>query len=128
MLRLLCFSAALVVAIGCTHTAAEGRLGEPSIYDLMPVEKKLWSDYAGMTVRMTGSAEECKRSAAVDVSEIGPVYVNNLNGWPAGLAGKVVTVTGILIYHPMREPPENGGAYIRGPYYSLASATWSLAK
>jgi hypothetical protein len=94
----------------------------------MKVERKQWSDYAGMTVRVLGVAEDCKVSAALDVADVGPVYVQDLDGWPAELKGRPVVATGLLVYHPKREPPENGGAYIEGPYYSLASATWNLVK
>ena len=128
MLRLLCVTAALFIGGGCQHTPVYKSTREPSVYDLAAVDQKEWGNYAGQTVRVIGIARDCKVSVALFPENGSMVYIDGLSRLPAGLDQKKIAATGILIYHPEREPPENGGSYIQGPYYSLASATWALAE
>jgi hypothetical protein len=128
MRRLLCATAVAFVAGGCQHTPVFERVSKRNVYDLSMIDRKERANYVGQPVRVGGIAHDDRRLSGYLSLPDGDIYIDDLYQWPAELEGKKVTATGILIYHPKREPPENGGAYMAGPYYSLASATWSLAK
>jgi hypothetical protein len=125
MLRFLYASAALVLTVGCV-----GPTSSPDWLSLMRVDSQRWGEYAGKTVLIDGTAENCKMAAAVVMADGSAVYLDELDHWPEGLHKKEVTVTGILIYHPKREPAEDGRLeqLPTGPYYSLASAKWNEVK
>jgi hypothetical protein len=117
-----------LVPVGCEHSQPREQSTGTGAPDVTTLDQKSWDEYAGKTVQVKGVARYAKVGPIVLLDNEHPVYIDGLDKWPTEFSDKSVVVTGRLIRHPEQAPPENGAAYIRGPYYSLASATWSLAK
>jgi hypothetical protein len=73
----------------------------------------------GRTVELRGVAVDMKPSGRVE-NDVFALYCLNISRWPAGVAGEVITVRGILEYTDelsARDPMDQGLG--RGPVYLI---------